>query len=144
MTLLAWAASGRPVHRAATADRWSWLDVRLVPAALTVWVLTLLTPLAAPAVLAGTSLAAALAALGVLAGRRTRHGRRAAAVSLVLAATTVTCGLGAVRLAGMESSALHGFAGAPVALELELDTDGQVLPVRRPARGCPALPGRST
>ena len=44
-------------------QRWTWVDLRLVPAAAAVWTTTLLAPLAAPSVLGW-------ACLALLVGRR--------------------------------------------------------------------------
>ncbi|MCU1606767.1 MAG: ComEC/Rec2-related protein (modular protein), partial [Modestobacter sp.] len=109
-----------------TADRWSWIDLRLVPAAATVWTLTLVTRGWAPAplVLTGVACAAAGALLlrdgaGALPRRRAA---RAVATGCLAAATVVTVAT-AVRAAERADSPLGGLAadGAVAAVVLRVD-----------------------
>jgi competence protein ComEC len=103
------------------ADRWTWVDLRLVPVALALWVGTLVGPRLTP----GLLLAAALLPAGVVAVlvRRPRRWSALAAGALVgLALAGVT---GAVRGFAREASPLRAAAdeGRTVAVELELAGD---------------------
>jgi competence protein ComEC len=110
--------------------RWTWLDLRLVPIAGTVWGTCLAAPYLSPlrlGVCAGGAIALA-AAVAIL----TRH-RPVAAASVVLgilAALAVTAGMGAVRGAAREASPLRASAesGRAVAVVLELDAAAHRLP----------------
>jgi competence protein ComEC len=118
----------RPRHR--TAGRWTWIDLRLVPAALSVWAGCLLAPLLTPAWLLGC--AAAAVVLAVILTAAARRGRNAAvALALgVLAALAVTSVTAAVRAAEREASPLRTLAesGRSVTAVLELDGDPRRLP----------------
>ncbi|WP_324278663.1 hypothetical protein [Blastococcus brunescens] len=61
--------------------RWSWVDLRLVPAAAAIWGTTLLAPSGATVTLAGAVLAACLLAVLV----RRAHGPATAVLLIVLA-----------------------------------------------------------
>ncbi|MCZ2804690.1 ComEC/Rec2 family competence protein [Modestobacter sp. VKM Ac-2983] len=114
-----------------TTDRWSWLDLRLVPPALTVWVLTLLAPHLPTRLLLALAAASALGAAGLLlAGRSHRAGalRQVAARGVVigcLAAVTVTGATAAVRAQARAAAPLLAFAdrGSVVEVLLELTDD---------------------
>ncbi|MCW2678578.1 MAG: Competence protein ComEC, partial [Modestobacter sp.] len=67
------------VRRRVTADRWSWIDLRLVPAAVTVWTLSLVTRGWAPAQLVVTGVAGAVAGALLLRGNAAAPPRRRAA-----------------------------------------------------------------
>jgi competence protein ComEC len=110
----------------APADaRWQWTDLRLVPAALAVWGVSLAAPYLAPPLLAAGSAGA------VVAGWCTRRRRTAGATVLlaVLAGVAVTCATSAVRAAAREASPLAVSAGdhRVVTVDLELDGDPHLL-----------------
>ncbi|MGY1637539.1 ComEC/Rec2 family competence protein [Geodermatophilus sp. SYSU D00742] len=117
----------------APPERWAWVDLRLAPAAATVWATTLVSSLLSPAALAAVAVVASTAA--VPAARRRRS---AAAVVLlgVLAAVAVTAGTAAVRAAARESSPLVELAEArrTVLLDLEVDGDPRVVGGAGPPR----------
>ena len=116
------------MRRRQTADRWSWVDLRLVPAAATVWTLTLLAPLLSAEALG--ALAAGCTAVSVVLLRRRSRGaprgrdRRALLVGCLAAATAVSA-VAAVRAAERAASPLPGLAAAqavvPVLVELADD-----------------------
>ncbi|MDP9429720.1 MAG: hypothetical protein M3Q47_12960, partial [Actinomycetota bacterium] len=110
-----------------TPERWSWVDLRLAPAAATVWGATLLSPLFPVPVLAGVAPIAVVAAVGV-----SRRSRSPAAVVLlgVLAALAVTASTAAVRQAAREASPLAGAAEGRRTVDLELELDGDPTAVR--------------
>ena len=104
------------------ASRWTWVDLRLVPAATSVWVVCLLAPHFSPLRLAafagGTAVVAVVVALVMK--------RRASAVLLsILAALTVTAVMGAVRGASREASPLRSLAEAGRAVTVVLHLDGE-------------------
>lgn len=105
--------SGRP-------DRWSWVDLRLVPVAAAVWLTTLLAPMAAPSVLGWGALTACV--LAVLVGRRRM--RATALLLTVLAGVAVAAATGAVRGTARESSPLRTLAEAERAATVVLEFDG--------------------
>jgi site-specific DNA recombinase len=112
--------------------RWSWVDLRLVPVAASVWLTTLLAPLAAPFLLG--SLALAVCVLAVLAGR---HRRPATALILtVLAGVAVASSTAAVRGAVREGSPLRAVAeaGRTASVVLALDGEPHVLRGAGPPR----------
>ena len=111
----------------AAPERWAWVDLRLAPAAATVWGTTLLAPLLPVPVLAGAVPAAVVVAFWV-----SRRGRSPAAVVLlgVLAALAVTATTAAVRGAAREASPLAGAAEARRTVELDLELDGDPTAVR--------------
>ncbi|RFU20085.1 ComEC/Rec2 family competence protein [Geodermatophilus marinus] len=120
---------GRPA--ASTPERWSWVDLRLVPAAVTVWAGSLLAPVSSPPVT--WAVAAGAVAAGVLVSRRRGPG---AVVALgVLAALAVTAATAAVRAGSREASPLTAVAGAGRAVTVELALDGDPRPVRGPGPG---------
>ena len=106
-------------------QRWTWVDLRLVPAAAAVWTTTLLAPLAAPALLGWSSAAACL--LAAVLGRR--RSRTTALVLTLLAGIAVASATGAVRGAARADSPLRAVAedGRTVSVVLELDGDPHVL-----------------
>jgi competence protein ComEC len=106
-------------------DRWSWVDLRLVPAAATVWALTLAAPQLPPALLGAGAVGCAGAAV-VLLRRGDRHGgRRTALVVGCLAAATAVSAAAAVRAADRAASPLPELAAlqavVPVVVELTDD-----------------------
>ncbi len=101
--------------------RWTWVDLRLVPVAVTVWAVTLgaghVPPVASAAVAAGAVLCAA-----AVATRRDRAG--ALVLLVVLAAVATTAVTAAVRGAARAASPLTAVAGElPVTVLLEVDGD---------------------
>ena len=92
------------------ADRWTWVDLRLVPAAVTVWAGCLTAPLLPVSVLAVCAGGAVVLALALAAAGRRRPPAAAAVVLGVLAALAVTATTAAVRGAARESSPLRSFA----------------------------------
>jgi competence protein ComEC len=111
-----------PVRRARTEQRWSWVDLRLVPAAGTVWALTLAAPHVPVAVLLTGAAGAAVGGAVVLVRSR----RAAASVLLTcLAAVTLAGTAAAVREHARSVSPLAGLAErqavVPVVLELSDD-----------------------
>ncbi|MGY1750065.1 ComEC/Rec2 family competence protein [Modestobacter sp. SYSU DS0511] len=115
-----------PVHRVRAAGRWRWLDLRLVPVAATVWLLTLAAPLLSPGLLRGLAGGAAAVAVVLLASRRA-----GAALVLVgcLAAITVTGAVAGVRSQARDDSPLTGLAarGAVVSVAFALSSDPRPL-----------------
>uniref|UniRef100_UPI00110CB18D ComEC/Rec2 family competence protein n=1 Tax=Modestobacter altitudinis TaxID=2213158 RepID=UPI00110CB18D len=119
--------AGTPVQRVRARQRWSWVDLRLVPPAGTVWVGTL----AARGLPVGPLLAVAggAAAAAVLLLRTSRQRSGAAAVVGCLAALTVLGAVAAVRAEGRTASPLPGLAAqeAVVPVVVELDEDPRPL-----------------
>jgi competence protein ComEC len=111
-----------PADRA--PSRWTWVDLRLVPVAVTIWVAALAGPHIATAVLAGVSVVA-----GGLAGLGQRRAATPAVLLAVLAALAVGGGLSAVRSAVRDGSPLRAVAaeGRTAEVTLELDGDPHVL-----------------
>ncbi|SDY92994.1 competence protein ComEC [Geodermatophilus africanus] len=108
-------------------ERWSWLDLRLAPAAATVWTGTLAAPLLPVPLLAGVAAGAVLAAVAV-----SQRSRAPAAVVLlgVLAALAVTAATAAVRESAREASPLAGVAEGRRTVELVLELDADPTAVR--------------
>jgi competence protein ComEC len=108
-----------------TDGRWRWTDLRLVPAAGAVW----LVSLAAPHLAAGVLAVASGGALAAAWGARRRGSAGAAVLLAVLAAVAVTCGTSAVRTAARETSPLTAWAEQrrTVTVDLELDADPHLL-----------------
>jgi competence protein ComEC len=121
------------VRRARTQQPWAWLDLRLVPAAGTVWLLTLVAPHAPVRLLLTTAAVGALGGAAVLAGnRRATTVRRAGVASVLLgclAAVTLTGAAAAVRGHARAVSPLTAAAEqqATVPVVLELDDDPRLL-----------------
>ena len=117
------------------ASRWSWVDLRLVPAAVTVWAGCLLAPYLAVSVLAACAGGAVVLASVLAAVSRARRQAAAAVVLGILAALAVTSATAAVRGAARESSPLRSVAdaGRSVAVVLALVGDAHrlVAPGRR-------------
>ena len=107
------------------AARWSWVDLRLVPAAAAIWCTTLLAPIAGPSSLGWTGVAACVLAALV----RRRRGPATAVLLVVLAGVSVASGTSATRSAARDASPLRPLAEAEqtVSVVLELDGDPQVL-----------------
>jgi competence protein ComEC len=111
---------------AAPEDRWTWLDLRLVPVAATVWGVTLAGGVLPPPVLAGVAGAAVLAAAAPV-----RHRHRAGALVLlaVLAALATTAGVAAVRGAARAGSPLLEVTSART-VEVVVEVDGDPRRIR--------------
>ena len=107
-----------------TASRWSWLDLRLAPAAASVWIGSLLAPYVSPVRLAACAGGATVLAVAVAVMRRWTAAAVASVLLGVLAALAVTAATGAIRGVARESSPLRPFAesGAAVTAVLHLDT----------------------
>ncbi|RBY95337.1 ComEC/Rec2 family competence protein [Blastococcus sp. TF02-8] len=117
----------RPVEEDERPDRrWSWLDLRLWPAATAVWGVSLLAPRLSAGALAAVACGAAL--LGAAMLRAHRPGARIA--STALAALVVAAGAGAVRAAERESSPLTDIAADHGAADVLLTVGGPPHPVR--------------
>ena len=112
-------------------QRWSWVDLRLVPAAGTIWLLTLAAPHLPVRLLLATAVAAALGGglVLVLARRRTAGGAAAAVLVACLAAVTLAGAASAVRGHERAVSPLAGLADrqAVVPVLLQLDDDPRLL-----------------
>jgi competence protein ComEC len=124
-----------PVVEGEQELRWTWVDLRLIPVAATVWCVSLPAPLIPPVGLAVAAVAAvAAAALAAALGRR--PAARSALVLAVLAGVAVTAGTAAVRGAARESSPLRAVAeaGRAAAVVLEVDGDPHVLTGPGPPR----------
>ena len=109
---------------------WTWVDLRLVPAAVTVWAGCLMAPYLAVSVLVGVCRRSG--ACWPRRWRRPAAARRQAAAAVVLgilAALAVTSATAAVRGAARESSPLRSFAdsGRSVAVVLALVGDAHRL-----------------
>ncbi len=105
----------------APEPRRTWVDLRLVPVAAAVWIVTLATGPLPPAVPAAVAVGAVLA--GVLVSRR-RDRARVLVVLAVLAAVATTAATTAVRGAARAASPLGQVAGdRPVTVVLEVDGD---------------------
>jgi competence protein ComEC len=103
--------------------RWTWVDLRLVPAATTVWGSCLVASYLSAPRLGALSVGATLLAMGVAALTRRKPVAAAGVVLGVLAALAVTSGMAAVRGAVREASPLRSSAesGRAVAVVLHLD-----------------------
>ncbi|MGY1746495.1 ComEC/Rec2 family competence protein [Blastococcus sp. SYSU D00695] len=111
---------------AAPVDRrWSWTDLRLVPAAAVVWCATLAAPLAGWPLLALLAVAAAGAA-GVLA--RGRSGRARGGAAALAALVLVSAGA-AVRSWDRQGSPLLQDPAALGTVEVGLEVDGDPRPI---------------
>jgi len=118
--------TGRP-PRPPGAARWTWIDLRLVPAAAAVWLAALVAPRLSP-----LSLFAAAAGATALAVVLLRHRDRAAVLVLLglLAGLAVATSAAAVRDLAREASPLWA-AGPGRSVEVDLRLDG----VPRPLTG---------
>ena len=129
-----------PVRRgepAAAEQRWSWIDLRLVPPAATVWGLTPVLRSWPADVLLGVALAGALGGTALLL--RSRAGRPSAAGTVLvgcLAALTVVGALAAGHAHARAASPLPGLAAGDevVPVVLELDDDPRALAGADPPR----------
>lgn len=117
------------VQRQVTTDRWSWLDLRLVPPAGTVWLLTLLSRTWTPrplitAAVGCAAIGAALLVRGRAGGSDRLRGARAVAIACLAAATAVSA-TAAARAVQRADSPLARLAStgstAPVLLRLDDD-----------------------
>jgi competence protein ComEC len=100
--------------------RWAWVDLRLVPVAVTVWCVSLLTPWMTPLVLGVVAVSAVVLAVGAARGRSVRS----ALVLAVLAGIAVTAGTAAVREAARDGSPLRQVADAERVAVVVLELDG--------------------
>jgi competence protein ComEC len=118
------------VRRVAAADRWTWLDLRLVPPAATVWAATL-AGRAVPATLlwAVAAAGAAASAALLLTSRRRRQIAASGVVVGCLAALTLVGVVAAVRAGARADSPLPELAarGAVVTVRLQLSDDPRVV-----------------
>src|SRR4051794_8447032 len=137
----------RPVHlrpaegpgdRVNESGRWSWIDLRLAPAAATSWLVTLAAPGLAPVLLIGLSGAAAV--LGLLLVRR----RRAAAVVVLgmLAALALSTAAAAGRASVRDASPLRAAAEQSRTVQVELQL--RDLPRRLTGAGPPRVVADAT
>lgn len=104
----------------AADGRWRWTDLRLVPAAGAVWVVSLSAPFLAPTLLAVVS--AGAAGLGWCARRRRSAG--ATVLLAVLAALAVTGAVSAARGTARDASPLRLLADQRRAVTVDLELDG--------------------
>ena len=106
--------------------RRTWVDLRLVPAAVCVWAVTFVAPWLSPELLG--AVAGACAVLAAVVARR-GSGRAVAAVLAMLAAASVAAGTGAGHAWQREASPLRSqqVMGRGVDVVLELDGDLRVL-----------------
>ena len=111
-------------------SRWVWVDLRLAPAALTVWGGCLVAPYLTPALLAACAGGAVVAAVAVATGTPRRPGAVVAVLLGVLAAIAVTATSASLRGAAREASPLRPLAesGRTVTAVLHLDGDPHRLP----------------
>ena len=115
--------SPAPHRRDHLGSRWTWVDLRLVPVAATVWCGCLVSPYLSPFRLGACAVAATSLAVAVAGLSRRRPGPGVGVVLAVLAALAVTVLMGAVRGAAREASPLRTLAeaGRAVTVVLELD-----------------------
>jgi competence protein ComEC len=108
------------VSAGARAVRWTWVDLRLLPAAGGVWGTALAAPWLAPRALLGVGLAALVLAAALTRGRR--RGARLVVLGLLAGVALGSCAAG-VRGLARESSPLRALAehGRTAAVVLELD-----------------------
>ncbi len=123
---------GRAGSRAqgiSTRQRWSWVDLRLVPPAGTVWLGTLAARGLPPGPVLAVAGGAAAAAVLLLRASRGRSGAAGAVVVGCLAALTVVGAVSAVRAQERTASPLPGLAAraAVVPVVAELDDDPRPL-----------------
>jgi competence protein ComEC len=117
------------VRRQVTTDRWSWVDLRLVPPAVTVWLLTLVTRTWPATPLVASTIGCAVLATVLLVRGRTpgpaRPRARQAVAVTCLAAATVVSASAAVRAGDRADSPLVQLAAAgaisPVLLRVDDD-----------------------
>lgn len=104
------------------AARWTWVDLRLVPVAVTVWAVSLGAPWTSPQVLAGCAVLCVLT--GAVLARRGRNAG-AAVLLAVVAALAVTAGAAALHGWQRAASPLRApdVVGRTVDVVLELDGD---------------------
>ena len=114
---------GRP------ASRWTWVDLRLVPAALSVWAGCFVAPQLSISVLVACAVGAVTTALAVAAATRGRSRAAVAVVLGILAALAAVAVVAAVRGAAREASPLRACAdtGRSVTVVLRLDGDAHRL-----------------
>lgn len=112
-----------PQLRDRRGQRWTWVDLRLVPVAASVWCGCLVAPYLSAYRLGASGVAATSLAVLVAWLSRGRSGPAARVVLVVLAALAVTLLMGAVRGAARQASPLRALAeaGRGVTVVLELD-----------------------
>ncbi|GAB4082080.1 hypothetical protein GCM10028783_30290 [Modestobacter muralis] len=117
------------LRRVRTEQRWTWVDLRLVPAAGTVWLLTLAAPHLPVRVLLATAVGAALGGGVALALGRRGSGAGASVLVACLAAVTLAGAASAARGHERAVSPLAGLGDrqATVPVALELDDDPRLL-----------------
>src|SRR4051794_10918037 len=117
------------VFRVRTTERWTWVDLRLVPAAATVWAATLTAQALPTGALLGMALAGAVVAAVLLAGSRGSSGAVCTVLVGCLAALTVVAAVAAVRAHARAGSPLPALAaeGAATTVVIELGDDPRVL-----------------
>jgi competence protein ComEC len=108
--------SGRP----GPPQRWSWVDLRLVPVAATVWATALVAPRVPPPLLGGS--AVAMVGAAVLVARGSTAGT--SVLVAVLAGLALSAGAGAVRGAERDASPLRALAEEHRTVTVDLDLDG--------------------
>lgn len=129
--------TGGSTGEVATTGRWTWTDLRLVPAAGVVWLVVLAGPRITTGGLVGLAACAVLVALSV---RRYRTAR-ARVLLAVLAALAVAAGMSAVRSAAREASPLVSAARAGSSAEVVLSIDGAARTVRGKGASRVVIPG---
>jgi len=143
MTVHRQAEQGRrtPVRRRRDEQRWSWVDLRLVPPAVTVWAVTLAGQRLPAGAWSGVATVAAVGSglLLVRARRSSARGGAAAGSTLVigcLAALTLVSATSAARAWARGESPLPALAAehAVVEVVVELDDDPRPLTGGGPAR----------
>jgi competence protein ComEC len=110
--------------RVRAAARWTWVDLRLAPAALSVWAGCLAAPYLSPAALACCAAGAVVVAVAVAATTRRRSSTAATVALGVLAALAVTATTASLRGAAREASPLRPFAESGRTLTAVLHLDG--------------------
>jgi competence protein ComEC len=123
------AAPAVRVERRRSEDRWSWLDLRLVPPATTVWAAILVAPAVPTGLPVVIAIAAAIGAGVLLLRSRDRSGAASTVVVGCLAALTVVGAVSAVRAQARAGSPLPALAAqeAVVPVVVELDDDPRLL-----------------
>src|SRR3954452_13248932 len=124
------------VRRRRSQARWSWLDLRLLPPAATIWAATLLMPSLPAVVLLTLTTAGAVGAAPLLIRSRNRGAPAGTVLVGCLAALTVVGAVSAARAQARSVSPLPGLAaaGSVVAVVIRLDDDPRLLAGAGPSR----------